>query len=167
MRFPGLSIVATAAIAAALSVSAEAQEWVSSPTPLQASDGNRACILFSGEAPPLVGVQVYADYAHLVLMADELRGISNGHDATLAFPSGATAPVALFKTSLDSDLALVRLSRNAGAQAVDLDAVTDQFTVTGTFSVSGEGLHVEVGPLPDATVPIASLQTCLKELDNG
>ena len=167
MRFPGLSVVATAAIAAALSAPAAAQEWVSSPTPLQASDGNRACILFSGEAPPLVGVQVYADYAHLVLMADELRGISNGHDATLAFPSGATAPVALFKTSLDSDLALVRLSRNAGAQAVDLDAVTDQFTVTGTFSVSGEGLHVEVGPLPDATVPIASLQTCLKELDNG
>ncbi len=167
MRFPGLSIVATAAIAAALSVSAEAQEWVSSPTPLQASDGNRACILFSGEAPPLVGVQVYADYAHLVLMADELRGISNGYDATLAFPSGAAAPVALFKTSVDSDVALVRLSRNAGAQAVDLDAVTDQFTVTGTFSVSGEGLHVEVGPLPDATVPIASLQTCLKELDNG
>ena len=167
MRFPGLSIVATAAIAAALSVSAEAQEWVSSPTPLQASDGNRACILFSGEAPPLVGVQVYADYAHLVLMADELRGISNGYDATLAFPSGAAAPVALFKTSVDSDVALVRLSRNAGAQAVDLDAVTDQFTVTGTFSVSSEGLHVEVGPLPDATVPIASLQTCLKELDNG
>lgn len=167
MRFPGLSIVATAAIAAALSVSAEAQEWVAPPRPMEDPDGSRSCSLFVSGELPVVGVQVFADGAALVLMADELRGISNGHDATLAFPSGATAPVALFKTSLDSDLALVRLSRNAGAQAVDLDAVTDQFTVTGTFSVSGEGLHVEVGPLPDATVPIASLQTCLKELDNG
>ena len=170
MRFLGTRSGALAALAVALMAIATpttAQEWVSSPTPLQASNGNRACILFSGEAPPLVGVQVYADYAHLVMMADELRGISNGYDATLAFPSGAAAPVALFKTSVDSDVALVRLSRNAGAQAVDLDAMTDQFTVTGTFSVSGEGLHVEVGPLPDATVPIASLQTCLRELDNG
>lgn len=167
MRLPGLSVVATAAIAAALSVPAEAQEWVSSPTPLQASDGNRGCILFSGEAPPLVGVQVYADRAQLVLKAAELRGISAGHNATLAFPSSATVPVALFKTSVDSDLALVPMPRNAGAQAVDLDAILDQFTVTGTFSISGEGLHVEVGPLPDATVQIANLQTCLRELDNG
>src|SRR5690606_14463008 len=151
MRFPGLRLLSTATIAAALAVAAAAQEWVAHPTPMEDPDGSRSCSLSVNGGLPVVGVQVFADGAALVLMADELRGISNGHNATLAFPSGATAPVALFKTSVDSDLALVRLSRNAGAQALDLDAILDQFTVTGTFSIPGEGLHVEVGPLPDAT----------------
>lgn len=167
MRFPGLSIVATAAIAAALSAPAAAQEWEATPTPIQFSDGNRACNLVSGEPSRLVAVQVYADDAKLALKAAELRGISPGHNVTLAFPSGATAPLALSKPSVDSDVALFTVLRNAGAQAVDLDAILNQFTVTGTFSISGEGLHVEVGPLPDATVQIAVLRTCLRELDNG
>jgi hypothetical protein len=167
MRFSTLASGIVAVSLAASAMPAAAQEWASSPTPFQGNNGTRACFLFSGEALPIVGVQVYADRAQLMLKAAALRGISTGHHATLAFPSGATVPVALFKTSVDSDLALVPMPRNAGAQAVDLDTVIDHFRATGTFSVSSDRLHIEVGPLPDATVQIASLEACLRELDNG
>ena len=160
MRFPGLSIVATAAIAAALSAPAAAQEWYARETPLIFEFG-ALCDISSGEARPLVGFTFERERTRFGLAADAFFDHDDVREFRATLPSGTS-----FTMSMGSDpssyLAVLTFSsREAGLQFLE------HFLVSGDFSLTGNGVHIEIPALPSASGEMESLQYCLRELDNG
>ncbi|MFA5633471.1 MAG: hypothetical protein WC997_18440 [Porticoccaceae bacterium] len=160
MRFPGLSIVATAAIAAAMSAPATAQEWYARETPL-IFDFGALCDISSGEARPLVGFTFQRDRTRFGLSADAFFDRDDIREYRATLPSGTS-----FTMSLGSDpssyLAVLTFSsREAGLQFLE------HFLVSGDFSLTGNGVHIEIPALPSASSEMENLHNCLRELDNG
>lgn len=160
MRFPGLSIVATAAIAAALSAPAAAQEWYARETPLIFEFG-ALCDISSGEALPIVAFTFERERTRFGIAADAFIDRDDIREYHGTLPSGASLRVGLGSDPSSPFAVNTFSSREAGLQFLE------HFLVSGDFSLTGDGVHIEIPSLPSASSEMENLHHCLRELDNG
>ncbi|MDK8874218.1 hypothetical protein [Paracoccus sp. SSJ] len=160
MRFPGLSIVATAAIAAALSAPAAAQEWHARETPL-ISESGALCLISSGEALPHVAFTFERERTRFGLIADAFFDRNDIREYHGTLPSGASLRLSLGSDPSSPAAVLDIANRETGLRFLE------HFLVSGDFSLTGNGVHIEIPALPSASSEMENLHHCLRELDNG
>ena len=163
MRFLGLNFVATAAIAAVLSAPAAAQEWYARESPLipEGEQASPICDISSGEALPFVAFTFERERARFGLAADEFFDRDDIRDYHGTLPSGATLRVGLGSDPSSPFAVLTLANREAGLQFLE------HFLVSGSFSLTGDGVHIEIPALPSASSEMENLHNCLRALDNG
>lgn len=154
--------LAIAAAFAALAVPAMAQEWHARETPL-ATGGEHVspvCHISSGQTPPLVAFTFERERSRFGVRASELLNRSGVHQYNGALPSGATLTVSM-GSDVSSDVAVLTVDRARMLRFLE------HFLVAGDFSLTGEGVRIEIPALPSAAGEMESLQNCLRLLDNG
>lgn len=163
MRYSGLSLVAIVAIAAALSKPAAAQEWYATATPLipDSEQASPICHISSGEERPFLAFTFERERARFAVSADEFLARDDIREYRGTLPSGASLTISLGSDPSSNFAVLTFRDREGGLQLVE------QFVVSGDFSLTGNGIRIEIPALPSASSEIESLQNCLRELDNG
>ncbi len=154
--------LALAAATAALAVPVMAQEWHARATPLTPGDEHAGpvCHISSGEVPPLVAFTFERERSRFGVRASEFLDRSGVHQYSGALPSGATLTVSM-GSDASSDVAVLTVDRARMLRFLE------HFLVAGDFSLTGEGVRVEIPALPTAAGEMERLQNCLRLLDNG
>ncbi|WP_139257651.1 hypothetical protein [Natronohydrobacter thiooxidans] len=163
MRFPGLSLVAITAFAAALTAPAMAQEWYARDFPLTpaSEQASPICDISSGEALPLVAFVFEKERTRFAVRADEFVSRTGVHEYTGTLPSGGSFTVSL-GTDTSSDVAVLTLADREGGLRL-----LEHFRMSGDFSLTGNGVDIRISALPSASREMGNLHHCLRELDNA
>jgi hypothetical protein len=157
------SILAAGAVALGLAAPAMAQQWHARETPLMPENeqASPVCHISSGETLPLVAFTFENERTRFGVRADEFASRTGVQQYTGTLPSGASITVGL-GTDASSDAAVLTLADRAGGLRL-----LEHFLVPGAFSLTGNGIHIEIAALPSASGEMEALQNCLTELDNG
>lgn len=153
---------APALVLSALAVPAMAQDWHARATPLspETETASPICHISSGDTPPLVAFTFERGTSRFGVRAREFLARSGVHQYSGALPSGATLTVSL-GSDASSDVAVLTADRERMLRFLE------HFLVAGDFSLTGEGVRIDIPALPSAAGEMASLQNCLRLLDQG
>lgn len=163
MRSSRLASVTVAASAMILAMPAMAHEWYARKTPFVPEDQQASpiCYMSSGETLPLVAFTFERERTRFAVRAAEFIDWVGINEYSGTLPSGASFTISLGSDQSSNAAVLTFANRDRGL------GFLAHFLKSGDFYVTGNGLHVAIPALPSASGEIESLQTCLKELNNG